>query len=144
MADSPVLPQGTKPLAPPARHRSIREWSRENRVDFSTTAHRGQEGVYILDKIDDIIQQLDDSPSVYREAVERAGHGLHHFGVAWTDHDAALAHYRSLGFTLAYSAEVANGARVASSASASGRAVEAPTQCGPSQTSTHKARGQST
>jgi hypothetical protein len=60
----------------------------------------------------ELIQQLDDSPSVYREAVERGGHGLHHFGVAATDYDAALAHYRSIGFTLVYSAEVANGARV--------------------------------
>lgn len=60
----------------------------------------------------EIIQQLDDSPSVYREWVERKGYGLHHFGIACKDYPAALAHYRSLGDALVYEAEVAHGARV--------------------------------
>ena len=60
----------------------------------------------------EIIQQLDDSPSVYREVAERSGYGLHHFGVAASDYGASIAHYRNMGFTLVYEAEVANGARV--------------------------------
>lgn len=60
----------------------------------------------------EIIQQLDDSPSVYREVAERSGYGLHHFGIAADDYDAAIAHYGSEGYTLAYEAEVAHGARV--------------------------------
>jgi len=95
-------------------------WFLRERGVFRNQVYRGQSAStalaiamgYAGDMQFEIIQQLDDSPSVYREAVERTGHGLHHFGVAWTDYEAALAHYRSLGFTLAYSAEVANGARV--------------------------------
>ena len=60
----------------------------------------------------EIIQQLDDSPSVYRDHVERNGYGLHHFGMAATDYPAALAHHQAMGDTLVYEAEVANGARV--------------------------------
>jgi hypothetical protein len=60
----------------------------------------------------EIIQQLDDSPSVYRDHVERNGYGLHHFGMAATDYSAALAHHQAMGDTLVYEAEVVNGARV--------------------------------
>jgi len=60
----------------------------------------------------EIIQQLDDSPSVYRDHVERNGYGLHHLGMAATDYPAALAHHQAMGDTLVYEAEVANGARV--------------------------------
>ena len=60
----------------------------------------------------EIIQQLDDSPSVYRDHFERNGYGLHHFGMATTDYPAALAHHLAMGDTLVYEAEVANGARV--------------------------------
>ena len=95
-------------------------WFLRERGVFPRQVYRGQPSTtalaiamgYAGDMQFEIIQQLDDSPSVYREAFERCGHGLHHFGVAATDYDAALAQYRSLGFTLVYSAEVANGARV--------------------------------
>lgn len=60
----------------------------------------------------EIIQQLDDSPSVYREVAERSGYGLHHFGVAAEDYPAAIARYEADGYSLAYEAEVAHGARV--------------------------------
>ena len=60
----------------------------------------------------ELIQQLDDTPSVYRETLDRTGPGLHHFGMAVKDYGAALEHYASAGFQLAYEAEVANGARV--------------------------------
>ena len=95
-------------------------WFLRERGVFPRQVYRGQPSSTALaiamgysgDMQFEIIQQLDDSPSVYREAAERNGHGLHHFGVAAENYDAALAHYRGMGFTLAYEAEVANGARV--------------------------------
>jgi hypothetical protein len=36
----------------------------------------------------ELIQPLDDHPSVYRETIEARGHGFHHFGIACADVDA--------------------------------------------------------
>ena len=66
---------------------------------------------YSGDMLIELIEQLDDTPSVYRSPgapPER----LHHFGVAVTDYPAALAQAATRGDTLHYEAEVANGARV--------------------------------
>lgn len=68
---------------------------------------------YAGDMLFEIIQQLDDSPSVYRDVVAARGFGLHHFGVASDDFEATCAHYAGEGFEQVYVAEVANGARVA-------------------------------
>ncbi len=57
----------------------------------------------------ELIQQLDDSPSVYHGA---PGLRLHHFGVASAGYAAALAACTARGYRLVYEAEVANGARV--------------------------------
>ncbi|MDO9526878.1 MAG: VOC family protein [Gemmobacter sp.] len=57
----------------------------------------------------ELIQQLDDSPSVYQGA---SGQRLHHFGVPSADYDASLAACTGRGYQLVYEAEVANGARV--------------------------------
>ncbi|MCC6008391.1 MAG: VOC family protein [Rhodobacteraceae bacterium] len=59
----------------------------------------------------ELIQQLDDSASVYRVA-GAAPERLHHFGVAVEDYAAALAAGQAGGQRLVYEAEVANGARV--------------------------------
>ena len=46
------------------------------------------------------IQQHDDTPSVYKEYIEKYGYGLHHFGIAVApeDYDATLERYYGLGF----------------------------------------------
>lgn len=110
-------------------HASMREmtrtlgagpWFLRERGVFPKQIYRGQTATtalaiamgYAGDMQIEIIQQLDSSPSVYREHVERRGYGLHHFGVATPNYMAALAHYQSMGWTLAYEAEVANGTRV--------------------------------
>jgi hypothetical protein len=95
-------------------------WYLRERGVFPRQVYRGQPSTtalaiamgYAGDMQFEIIQQLDDSPSVYREVAERQGFGLHHFGVAATDYTATVAQYEAMGFTLAYEAEVANGARV--------------------------------
>ena len=46
------------------------------------------------------IQQHDDTPSVYKEHIDKYGYGLHHFGIAVApeEFDATLERYYSLGF----------------------------------------------
>jgi hypothetical protein len=57
----------------------------------------------------ELIQQLDDSASVYQGA---PGQRLHHFGVPSADYTATCAACAARGYDLVYEAEVANGARV--------------------------------
>lgn len=61
----------------------------------------------------ELIQPLDDNPSVYRETIERRGFGFHHFGVACADVDAELPGYLARGYTLAFRAAVPTGGSVA-------------------------------
>lgn len=61
------------------------------------------------DMLYELIQQLDDTPSVYRGA---AGQRLHHFGIPAQDYAAACAACAARGYRPVYEAEVANGARV--------------------------------
>ena len=52
----------------------------------------------------ELVQQHDDSPSVFRDVVEKGGHGLHHFGMAAADYDAALAAHLAQGWRVVFSA----------------------------------------
>jgi len=61
----------------------------------------------------ELIQPLDDEPSVYREGIERRGHGFHHFGIACADVDAGIAEYAARGYELAFRAGVPTGGDVA-------------------------------
>ena len=61
----------------------------------------------------ELIQPLDDKPSVWREGVERNGWGFHHFGVGSVDFGADLAKHLEQGHELAYEAKVPTGGRVA-------------------------------
>ncbi|MGH6988454.1 MAG: VOC family protein [Stellaceae bacterium] len=61
----------------------------------------------------ELIEQHNDVPSVYREIVEKRGHGFHHFGVSAPDFDTALQAQQARGYELAYYAEPDHGIRVA-------------------------------
>jgi hypothetical protein len=61
----------------------------------------------------ELIQPLDDNPSVYRETIEARGHGFHHVGIACRDVDAMLPGYLARGYTLAFRAPVPTGGSVA-------------------------------
>ncbi len=61
----------------------------------------------------ELIQQHDDSPSVYRETIARQGHGFHHWGIACERFDVQLASYRQQGHEPVFSDETPSGARVA-------------------------------
>jgi 4-hydroxyphenylpyruvate dioxygenase-like putative hemolysin len=50
----------------------------------------------------ELVKQHDDSPSVFREVVERRGYGFHHFGLNTTDFDASVARLQKAGYQEAY------------------------------------------
>lgn len=61
----------------------------------------------------ELIQPLDDQPSVYRETILARGHGFHHFGVAARDFEKACAAEAAKGFELAFTDAVEGVGRVA-------------------------------
>jgi len=54
----------------------------------------------------ELIEQHDRGPSVYRETVDRQGHGFHHFAIATTEFDSAEAAYLDIGYQVAYAARL--------------------------------------
>jgi hypothetical protein len=50
----------------------------------------------------ELIQQLNDVPSVYTEVRERRGYGFHHWGVGTYSYNDDAAHYRARGYELAF------------------------------------------
>lgn len=108
-------------MAEMTRAMKIGPWFLREHGVFAGQFYRGQPATtalsiamgYAGDMLFEIIQQLDDSPSVYRDVVAQRGFGLHHFGVASDDFEGACSHYAAEGFEQVYVAEVANGARVA-------------------------------
>ncbi|PXA85688.1 ABC transporter permease [Nostoc sp. 3335mG] len=49
----------------------------------------------------ELVEQLDDTPSAYRETVAAGATGFHHIAFISADFDADLAHYTDRGHTIA-------------------------------------------
>lgn len=60
----------------------------------------------------ELIQPLDDHPSVYKETIEKRGYGFHHFGIACADVDASSREYQARGYHEAFRASVPTGGEV--------------------------------
>ena len=60
----------------------------------------------------ELIQPLDQHPSVYRETIEQRGYGFHHLGLACRDVEATSAEYQARGYAEAYRAGVPTGGEV--------------------------------
>jgi hypothetical protein len=60
----------------------------------------------------ELIQQLNDAPSVYRELIDKRGHGFHHWAVASKDFEADIERYRAMGYEVAFSDRSPSGVRV--------------------------------
>ena len=60
----------------------------------------------------ELIQPLDENPSVYRETLAARGWGFHHWGIAYEDVYAAQAEYEGKGYETAYRASVPTGGEV--------------------------------
>ncbi len=61
----------------------------------------------------ELLQVLDDHPSVYKEAIDRQGYGFHHHGVGSRDFEGDVARYEDRGYELAFRAGVPTGGSVA-------------------------------
>jgi hypothetical protein len=61
----------------------------------------------------EVIQQSNDSPSVYREIMDKRGPGFHHWGVLTGHFDDAISQYERKGYPLAFSGKVTIGGRFA-------------------------------
>jgi hypothetical protein len=59
----------------------------------------------------ELIQQLDDVPSVYMDTVRATGYGFHHFGMLATALDERIESYTRRGFEVAMEVRAPNGAR---------------------------------
>lgn len=60
----------------------------------------------------ELIQPLDDHPSVYQEVIAARGYGLHHHGIAFADVEAALADYLARGWRECFRSPVPTGGDV--------------------------------
>ena len=60
----------------------------------------------------ELIQPLDNEPSVYKETIELRGFGFHHLGIACADVDADSLAYQARGYTEAFRAKVPTGGEV--------------------------------
>ena len=61
----------------------------------------------------ELIQPLDDAPSVYWDTIKKTGYGFHHWGVATSNFDRDVADFRARGYETAFFARVPSGGRVA-------------------------------
>ena len=61
----------------------------------------------------ELIQPLDNNPSVYKETVDARGYGFHHLGLSSADVERDLPLYEARGYTCAFRAGVPTGGAVA-------------------------------
>jgi Glyoxalase/Bleomycin resistance protein/Dioxygenase superfamily len=61
----------------------------------------------------ELIQPLDDNPSVYRDGIAVHGFGFHHIGIACDDVEAEIPTYEAKGYALDFLAAVPTGGLVA-------------------------------
>jgi hypothetical protein len=78
-------------------------------ADFRVTLALGNSGHMQFE----LIQPLDDKPSVYTEVQRARGWGFHHYGIGVSDYDAACRRFEAAGHAQALSARVGIGARAA-------------------------------
>ena len=57
----------------------------------------------------ELIQPLDDQPSVYQETIRKRGYGFHHLGIACADVDATSREYQARGYEEAFRGAVPTG-----------------------------------
>ncbi|HLY54787.1 MAG TPA: VOC family protein [Stellaceae bacterium] len=60
----------------------------------------------------ELIQPNDDEPSVYKEHIDRHGHGFHHWGVATATLEEDIDRYEAQGMTPVFRAGVPTGGEV--------------------------------
>lgn len=61
----------------------------------------------------ELLQPLDDHPSVYRDTIDKQGYGFHHWGVGTRDFERSIDTYVESGYDVAFRAQVPTGGSVA-------------------------------
>jgi hypothetical protein len=61
----------------------------------------------------EVIQPLDDKPSVYWDVIKKKGYGFHHLGMATTQYEVDVARYQKMGYVLAFEGLTPRGIRFA-------------------------------
>ena len=61
----------------------------------------------------EVIQPLDDKPSVYWDVIKKKGYGFHHLGMATTQYEIDVARYQKMGYVLAFEGLTPRGIRFA-------------------------------
>lgn len=64
------------------------------------------------DTMIEVIQQHDDSPSVFRERIDKVGYGFHHWALATTDIERDIERFAADGYPVAFEDWVPSGARI--------------------------------
>jgi hypothetical protein len=103
------------------RELKIGGWTLFRNFSFETLYYRGQPGSVVMnaamcfsgDVMYELIEQANDAPSVYRDVIDKRGHGFHHFGFMIDSLDEAIRDYESRGHVVAQYSETANGIRAA-------------------------------
>lgn len=101
----------------------IGPWFVFENFSFETLVHRGRpSGLSITlalassnGAIIELIQQTCDSPSVYKEVVDKRGHGFHHWGIIAQQgkYDSQIEIYNQHGYPTAVEAKLGIGGRAA-------------------------------
>jgi len=99
-------------------HAAIKRYTREfnagpwfvmEQVDIRNATYRGQPTSFRGSLASgnsghlqiELIQQVDDTPSVFTETIKARGYGMHHIGVAVHDFDAWMKKYEAAGYEVA-------------------------------------------
>jgi hypothetical protein len=98
-----------------SRQLNIGGWALKENVSFSDILYRGAPSdlklrsatAYQGEMMYELIQQINDVPSVYRELTDRTGYGFHHFAIIVADVADEIAHYNARGFSIAMDVRVA-------------------------------------
>jgi len=85
-------------------------WYRGSTEMPALSMGHGYTGKFFLE----LIQQHDDTPSVYKEHIEKYGYGLHHYGIAAAPdaYDGILEGYFAQGFENVFTDTLPSGARI--------------------------------
>ena len=61
----------------------------------------------------ELIQPLDDKPSVYRDVINKRGYGSHHLGLATRTFEKEVARFQKMGYELVFEGSTPRGIRFA-------------------------------
>jgi hypothetical protein len=86
-----------------------KQWYRGEKCDTAIEVAFSISGGVVIE----LVHQLDDSPSVWREVLETRGEGFHHLMYRDMDYDEQVQHFEKQGCAVAHNCELPDGTRFA-------------------------------